>query len=414
MSRVEFPSRDGHTLSGDLELPDTAEPRAFALFAHCFTCTRKIRAAVHISRAMADQGIAVLRFDFTGLGDSEGDFSDSAFSANVADLLAAADWLAQEHQAPQVIVGHSLGGTAALAAAQQLDSCRAVASINAPAEAAHVLQHMAESLSAIEHEGAALVNLGGRPFRIKQDFVDDIRQQDVIAGLKNMRPALLVLHAPLDKTVSVDNAQNIFMAARHPKSFVSLDQADHLLSDPADSRYAGLIIANWARRYLDADAQNADADTDDASAKHDHINGALVTGRSADGFTCRVRAGQHDWLADEPVRMHGKDLGPDPYAHLCAALGTCTVMTLNMYARHKDLAVTEVQCHVSHDRIHASDCEDCQRSDGKIDVLQRRIRISGGLSEAQRERMLEIADRCPVHRTLENEIRVRSELAAEL
>ena len=409
MSRVEFPSRAGDVLSGDLELPEHGEPRAFALFAHCFTCTRKIRAAVHISRAMAAAGIAVLRFDFTGLGDSEGDFSDSAFSANVADLLAAADWLAQEHQAPQIVVGHSLGGTAALAAAQQLQSCRAVATINAPAEAEHVLQHMAASLSEIEHEGAAFVNLGGRPFRIKREFVEDIRSQDILANLKSMRPALLVLHAPLDKTVGIDNAQNIFQAARHSKSFISLDRADHLLSKPADSHYAGLIIANWARRYLDDDA----ADTSHAAASNQDqpVSGALVSGRTADGFTCRVRAGRHDWLADEPERMKGKDLGPDPYAHLCAALGTCTVMTLNMYARHKELPVTEVHCHVTHDRIHASDCEDCAQSDGKIDVLQRRISISGELSDEQRQRMLEIADRCPVHRTLENEIKVRSELA---
>lgn len=412
MSRVEFPSRAGHSLSGDLELPEHGEPRAFALFAHCFTCTSKIRAAVHISRAMAAAGIAVLRFDFTGLGDSEGDFSDSAFSANVADLLAAADWLAEAHQAPQILVGHSLGGTAVLAAAQQLQSCRAVASISAPAEPEHVLLHMAESLSAIEHEGAAFVNLGGRPFRIKQDFVEDIRRQDILSKLKDMQPALLVLHAPLDKTVSVDNAQRIFLAARHPKSFISLDQADHLLSNPRDSRYAGLIIANWATRYLD-DEQPSSVTENDSDAQAT-VNGALVSGRTADGFTCRVRAGKHDWLADEPERMQGKDLGPDPYAHLCAALGTCTVMTLNMYARHKDLPVTEVQCQVTHDRIHASDCEDCVQSDGKIDILDRRIHISGELSDEQLKRMLEIADRCPVHRTLENEIKVRSELADQL
>jgi putative redox protein len=366
---------------------------------------------VHISRAMADQGIAVLRFDFTGLGDSEGDFSDSAFSANVGDLLAAATWLEQEYQPAQILVGHSLGGTAALAAAQQLDGCRAVATINAPAEPSHILHHMAESLSAIEHEGAAFVNLGGRPFRIKQSFVDDVRRQDVLSKLKSMHPALLVLHAPLDKTVSVDDAQKIFQAARHPKSFISLDRADHLLSDPADSKYAGLIIASWARRYLDGNATtNEDATADDNTA----IAGAMVSGRTEDGFTCRVHAGKHNWLADEPERMKGKDLGPDPYAHLCAALGTCTVMTLNMYARHKQLPVTAVQCHVTHDRIHASDCEECQQSDGKIDVLQRRISISGDLSDEQRQRMLEIADRCPVHRTLENEIKVRSELADSL
>lgn len=408
MSTVEFPSSQGHTLTGDLELPQGQSPRAFAVLAHCFTCTRKIRAAVNISRAMVAEGIAVLRFDFTGLGDSDGDFSETAFSANVEDLLAAADWLSANHQAPQILVGHSLGGTAALAAAMRLDSCKAVASINAPAEPKHILQHMAESLSAIEHEGSAFVNLGGRPFRIKQDFVDDIRQQDILSSLKTMHPALLVLHAPLDKTVSVSNAQEIFIAARHPKSFVSLDAADHLLSKEIDSQYAGRMIANWASRYLDQ-APSAQADTT-ASPDRAVTPGAMVTGRTADGFTCRVRAGQHDWLADEPQSMKGKDLGPDPYAHLCAALASCTVMTLNMYARHKQMPVTEVSCHVTHDRLHASDCTDCEQTDGKIDVLQRKISISGELDDEQRQRMLEIADRCPVHRTLENEIKVRSSL----
>ncbi len=407
MARVQFKNQQGLTLTGDLEMPSTGEPRAFALFAHCFSCTRKIRAAVHITRAMADQGIAVMRFDFTGLGQSEGDFADSSFSANIDDLLAAADWLAEEYQPIQILVGHSLGGTAVLAAAPHIESCRAVASINAPAEPQHVLHHMEDSLDTIRQSGSAVVNLGGRPFRIRQDFVDDVRSQDVATRLRNLKRALLVLHAPLDQTVDVSNAQNIFTAALHPKSFVSLDSADHLLSNPEDSEYAGMLIAHWASRYLDPAAK---ADPQIAADKP-AVDGVLVTGRTADGFACKVQSGSHQWIADEPPNVGGKDTGPDPYAHLCAALGTCTVMTLNMYARHKKLPVEQVTTQVSHTRIHAKDCQDCEKTDGKIDVLQRQIGITGNLTDAQRQRMLEIADRCPVHRTLENEIKVDTHLA---
>ncbi len=407
MARVQFKNQEGLTLTGDLEMPATGEPRAFALFAHCFSCTRKIRAAVHITRAMADQGIAVLRFDFTGLGQSEGDFADSSFSANVDDLLAAADWLAQNHQPIQVLVGHSLGGTAVLAAAPHIDSCRAVASINAPAEPRHVLHHMEGDLDTIQKSGSAVVNLGGRPFRIRQEFVDDVRNQDVANRLRNLKRALLVLHAPLDQTVDVSNAQNIFAAALHPKSFVSLDKADHLLSNPEDSQYAGILIAHWASRYLDPIEQtHKTADAADVLV----ADGVRVTGRTADGFACKVQSGSHQWIADEPPGVGGLDTGPDPYAHLCAALGTCTVMTLNMYARHKKLPVEQVITHVRHDRIHAKDCEDCQKTEGKIDLLHRQITITGDLTDQQRQRMLEIADRCPVHRTLENEIKVDTSL----
>lgn len=408
MAQVQFNNAQGLTLTGDLELPESSPPRAYALFAHCFSCTRKIRAAVHITRAMAAQGIAVLRFDFTGLGQSEGDFSDSSFSANVDDLLAAAEWLAAEHQPVQILVGHSLGGTAVLAAAPHIDSCRAVATINAPAEPKHVLQHMEDSLEAIEKSGSAVVNLGGRPFRIRKEFVQDVRNQDVANRLRNLKRALLVLHAPLDKTVDVHNAQEIFGAALHPKSFISLDQADHLLSNPKDSEYAGLIIANWANRYLDpVEAKETPAQDAEQSEAPE---GVTVTGRTADGFACKVQSGNHQWVADEPPGI-GADTGPDPYAHLCAALGTCTVMTLNMYARHKELPVEQVTANVQHGRIHAKDCEDCQKTDGKIDVLTRRISITGDITDAQRQRMLEIADRCPVHRTLENEMKVDTSLA---
>ncbi len=406
MSKIKFTNRQGLELAGSLEFPISTPPRAFALFAHCFSCTRHIRAAVYISRAMAEQGIAVLRFDFTGLGESEGDFADSSFSANVDDLLSAADWLAANYRAPELLVGHSLGGTAVLAAAMKLQSCRAVATINAPAEVKHVLHHMEEELATIDRDGSALVDLGGRPFRITREFVDDIRNQQVMPHLNAMKAALLVMHTPVDKIVSIDDAQAIFMAARHPKSFVSLDQADHLLSDVRDAKYAGQLIVSWASLYLGNLDEVATGDSTEV------VEGAIVNGRLADGFTCRVRAGRHHWIADEPEAMKGLDLGPDPYAHLCAALASCTVMTLNLYARHKSLPVVEVEVHVKHRRIHASDCEDCDSTDKMIDQLERMIRITGDLDDKQRQRMLEIANRCPVHQTLTGELHITSVLAA--
>lgn len=401
MPQITFINRKGLTLAGNLDLPTNRAPRAFALFAHCFSCTRQIRAAFYVSRAIAAQGIAVLRFDFTGLGESEGDFTDSSFSANIDDLLSAADWLTKHHRAPELLVGHSLGGTAVLAAAMQLESCCAVATINAPAQARHVLHHMQEKLEIIEQQGYAEVNLGGRPFRVTREFVDDIRNQDILSGLASMKPALLVMHAPQDDVVPIDDAQTIFTAARHSKSFISLDQADHLLSDRHDAQYAGEVIACWAQRYLV---------NDDAASIEDEttlVDGAIVKGRLADGFTCEVRAGKHHWIADEPEAMKGLDLGPDPYAHLCAALASCTVMTLNLYARHKALPVTEVEVHVRHHRIHA---KDCNGNAGMIDQLERTIRITGDLDDKQRQRMLEIANRCPVHQTLTGKIRITSTL----
>jgi len=397
MSKVRFTNRDGLELVGSLELPPGGDWRATALFAHCFTCTRNIKAARNITRALAEAGFAVLRFDFTGLGESEGDFADTTFSSNLDDLEDAAGWLGDRLAAPQLLLGHSLGGAAVLAAAERLDSVRSVATIGAPADAEHVLKQFGDDLDTIEREGSAQVRLAGRPFRIRRDFVEDARSHSLEERLRKLRRALLVLHSPVDRTVSIDNAQRIFANALHPKSFISLDDADHLLSEDADSRYAGNVIASWARRFLHL-------------REPDAVAGVRVTGRTEDRFLGRVQAGRHSLLADEPRDNGGKDLGPDPYRYLAAALGACTVMTLNLYARHKKLAVDRVACDVDHDRVHAEDCEDCDSGGGQVDVLRRRITIEGDLDEAQRARMLEIADRCPVHRTLENEIRIRSRL----
>ncbi|MDT8448808.1 MAG: bifunctional alpha/beta hydrolase/OsmC family protein [Wenzhouxiangellaceae bacterium] len=397
MSRIRFTNRAGLELTGNVDLPPGGRWQAAALFAHCFTCTRNIKAARNITRALADAGFAVLRFDFTGLGESDGDFADTTFSSNLDDLEDAAGWMAANLAPPQLMIGHSLGGAAVLAAAGRVESVRAVATLAAPASADHILKQFADDLNEIETEGSAEVRLAGRPFRIRKDFVDDARSHSLEERLGNLRRALLVMHSPADTIVAIDNAQKIFAAAKHPKSFVSLDSADHLLSDEADSRYAGGVIAAWAGRFLKLD-------------EPEPADNVQVFGCTSNKFLCRVQAGRHALLADEPEANGGTDLGPDPYRYLAGALGTCTVMTLNMYARHKKLDVERVTCEVSHDRIHADDCEDCEKTAGKVDRLTRVIGIEGELDDEQRRRMLEIADRCPVHRTLENEIRVDSSL----
>ena len=397
MSRIEFPTRSGLSLAGTLELPPGGNWQATALFAHCFTCGRDIRAARTITRALAAQGFAVLRFDFTGLGESEGDFADTSFSSNLDDLEDAAAWLAEHLAGPQLLLGHSLGGTAVLAVAERIASVRAVATLGAPGSPEHVLKQFGDDLETIGSQGSAEVSLGGRNFHIRRDFIDDAREHELATRLRALRRALLVMHSPVDTIVSIDQAQQIFIAAMHPKSFVSLDDADHLLSREADARYAADVVAAWAARFL----ESAEVSRDDA---------VLIRGRTADRFTCSVQTGPHRLIADEPASSGGAALGPDPYAYLCASLGACTVMTLNMYARHKKLPIERVSCEVSHQRIHLEDCEDCEASERRVDELSRVISIEGDVSEAQQQRLLEIADRCPIHLTLEGRIQVRSTL----
>ena len=398
MRKIRFENRAGVALAGTLELPPGGDWRAVALFAHCFTCSRNIGAARDITRALARAGFAVLRFDFTGLGESEGDFADTSFSSNLDDLEDAAGWLGERYASPQLLVGHSLGGTAALAVADRLDSVRAVATVAAPASPEHVLKHFGAGLERIEEEGAAEVELAGRTFRVRRDFIEDARRHPLTERVGDLRRALLVLHSPADAVVAVDEAQKIFVAAKHPKSFVSLDDADHLLSDTRDSGYAGSVIAAWAARFIQL-------------AEPEPAAGARVSGLAADRFLCSVQAGPHTLVADEPADNGGADQGPDPYQFLAAALGSCTVMTLNMYARHKKLPVERVRCAVTHRRVHADDCADGDSTEGRVHELSRIIAIEGELDDAQRARMLQIADRCPVHLTLESEIRIRSRLA---
>jgi len=398
--RVEFGNQSGQRLSGVLDQPDGSIV-GYALFAHCFTCSKNLKASSNIAGALTDAGIAVFRFDFTGLGQSEGDFADTNFSSNVADLLAAADYLAREHEAPLILVGHSLGGTAVLQAAGQIESAVAVATIASPSEPAHVAKMFSGSADELREHGEATVDLGGRPFLMKQQFLDDLERQNIGSSIGSLRKALLVMHAPLDDIVEIDNASALFVEAKHPKSFVSLDKADHLLSRSEDSMYAGRVLAAWASRYLPGSGATNELQASD---------GEVVARTQVGGFRTDVRLGGHNLVADEPGSVGGTNLGPTPYDLLSAALATCTSMTLRMYANHKKLNLSSATVRVRHGKVHAEDCVDCETTDGKVDEFQRTISLEGDLTEAQRNRMLEIADRCPVHRTLHSETKVRSRL----
>ncbi len=394
---VQIQRHDDQTLSGVLHSPDDQPILAYALFAHCFTCTKSIKAAVYISEYLAQQGIATLRFDFLGLGRSEGDFAESNFSTGIQDTISAARYLEEHYQAPQLLVGHSFGGTVALAAAAHLSSVKAVATIGAPASPEHILKAFSDHLDRLKNEGRAVIPLAGVPFEFKQAFVDDVTAY--LPDYGALKAAILVMHSPLDDTVSIDDATKIFVQAKHPKNFISLDEATHLLSGQNDAAFAADIIGHWAKRYISPIP---------VEVEQQPINGIRVEGRTDQAFYTVAQAGHHRFIIDEPERVGGSDKGPTPYDYLGAALGACTSMTLNMYARRKKLAVDSVSVRVEHDRIHAQDCDDCEKNDGKVDRFIRFIEIAGDLTKAQRQRMMEIADLCPVHKTLENEIKIET------
>ncbi|MGY4235331.1 uncharacterized OsmC-like protein/fermentation-respiration switch protein FrsA (DUF1100 family) [Bradyrhizobium sp. USDA 4449] len=397
--RFQFTGEAGHQLAAALELPD-GEPAAYALFAHCFTCGKDTLAAKRISVALAARGIAVLRFDFTGLGSSEGDFANSTFSSNVADLVRAADHLRATRNAPSILIGHSLGGAAILAAAGKIPEARAVVTIAAPSDPAHVTGLFSEHLDDIRTRGEVDVSLAGRPFRIKREFLDDIVEQALMKDVTGLHKALLIMQSPVDDTVGIDNATRIFVAAKHPKSFVSLDHADHLLTKPADALYAADVIVAWASRYIDIANPVKAVDLPEEPRK------VVVRETRKSKFNQIITVGPHHLVADEPVAAGGEDAGPGPYDFLLAGLGACTSMTMRLYADRKSLPLDRVTVTLKHSKIYAKDCAECETRDGMLDQIERDIAIDGALDADQRNKLMEIADKCPVHRTLTSEIRI--------
>ena len=393
--KITFPNSAGHQLAARLEEPINREPYAYAIFAHCFTCSKNLNAVRHISRALTQHGIAVLRFDFTGLGDSEGEFANTNFSSNVEDLLAAAAFLEQEYEAPKLLIGHSLGGAAVLLASLRIDSVEAVATIAAPARPEHLQRLFSQDLETIRREGKAEIKMGGRSFTITQQLIDDLEEAHQKHNFEQIHHPLLILHSPSDQTVSIDNASDIYLQAQHPKSFISLDDADHLLSRQADSEYAGTMIGSWVQRYV-VPPPKQEEETD---------AGQVVT-QTGSGFTTEVMVQQHNLIADEPESVGGRNLGPTPYDLVAAGLGACTGMTLRMYADRKEWPLEAVRVRLRHEKVYDADCEHCEDPQQKIDQMERVIELQGDLDEKQREKLVEIANKCPVHKTLESGMRV--------
>ncbi len=403
--KLTFPNANGELLAARLELPDDEQPLAYALFAHCFTCSKDMKIAVQVSRALSRRRIAVLRFDFTGLGESEGDFSWTTFSTEVSDVIAAAQFLEREYAAPRLLIGHSLGGTVVVTAAAAIPSTAAVATIAAPFGPASLRYLLGDAVARIEAEGAAVVAIGGRNITIRKGLLDDLEAQHPGETLRRLKAALLIMHSPRDQVVGIGNAADIYQAATHPKSFVSLDRADHFLSAETDSRYAGEVIATWAGRYLPL----PEAPVSDRLPP-EVIDNRVTARIGAEGFRTELFANGFPLVADEPVAYGGTNEGPSPYEYLLAALGACTVMTVQMYARRKGWPLVEAVVRLSHQKVHAEDCRDCDEAESRIDRFVRELELIGELDEGQRQRLLEIAEHCPVHRTLTGTIRIETTL----
>lgn len=396
IQKINFTNAEGQQLVGRLEFPINQHPHNFAIFAHCFTCNKNLSAVKNITRELTSNGFGVLRFDFTGLGESEGDFENTNFSGNVDDLISASNYLKENHTAPTLLIGHSLGGAAVIFAASKIDSVKAVATIGAPSNPKHVKHLIQNSVEEIKATGKANVSIGGRPFTIKKQFLDDIETKSLPDVAQNLRKALLVMHSPQDTTVGIENAEQIYVAARHPKSFVTLDGADHLLMKKEDSIYVGSVIATWAKRYISIPKIDTISTTHQAVASLD----------AEDGFTTQMTVGSHTMMADEPISYGGNDFGPSPYEFVSAGLSACTAMTVQMYVKRKGWDLQNIEVHTSHTKVAKQIVENGEQKEIKVDTFNREIKLKGNLDDKQIQRMLQIADKCPVHKTLHSAIEV--------
>lgn len=400
--KLDIKNKKGYTLRAYLELPANQKPQHYAIFAHCFTCSSALGAVRNISLSLTSHGFGVVRFDFTGLGRSEGEFADSYFSANVDDLLAVNDYLKERYKAPGLLVGHSLGGAAVIVAASKLENIKAVATVGAPATVSHVTHLFSHGIEEVKQKGEVEVNIGGRPFKINEEFVADFGKTDLPEITKNLRKPLLIMHAPFDGIVGIENAHKLYHEARHPKSFVSLDDADHLLTNSKDSRYVGNVIGTWVQRYFEQDDNTMlDAKSEQLVA---HLN--LLE----DNFTTSIQTKRHSFIADEPASIGGDDFAPSPYDYLSAGLAACTVMTLKMYAQRKKWDLQEVYAYITYSKKHSDDLMLDIDKPTRIDHLQKRLKFIGDLDETKKAKLKEIASKCPVHRTLLSQTIIETEI----
>jgi uncharacterized OsmC-like protein/pimeloyl-ACP methyl ester carboxylesterase len=401
-TKLKIVNRKGLTLNAHLELPANQKPNYYAIFAHCFTCSSSLSAVRNVSRALTQDGFAVVRFDFTGLGRSEGEFADSHFSANVEDLLDVHGYMAEHYDAPSLLVGHSLGGAAVLVAASKIEAIKAVATVGAPATVGHVKHLFSHQVEDIKDEGNIEVNIGGRPFVINEDFIAEFNKTDLPAIVKNLRKPLLIMHSPFDKIVGIENAEQLYHKAHHPKSFVTLDGADHLLTEEKDSQYVGDVIGTWAKRYFPK-VENGMLNTEGEQLVG-HLNSI------EDNFTTSIQTKNHSFIADEPLSIGGSDFGPSPYEYLNAALASCTVMTLKLYAERKQWDLKEVFVYVSHSRKHSDDLQVDVEKPKYLDHISKKLKFVGNLDAKQKERLKEIASRCPVHKTMTSKVIFETEV----
>lgn len=394
--RVKFKNISGHELSGRIDLPFVGRPKAYVLFAHCFTCSKNLKAVDNICAALTRNNMAVLRFDFTGLGQSGGEFEETNFSSNLMDLKSACHFLAEHYEAPQIMIGHSLGGAAVLHASKDLEHVKAVVTVGAPASPIHV-KRLIKDEAELKEKGEVEVSIGGRPFMLQRQFLEDLEKNDSHQVIKDLKKALLIMHAPQDQVVGIENAAEIYDHAMHPKSFVSLDGMDHLLSEESFSQYVGDLICPWSSRYIEAQSNEIAPE------------GEVWTRLSGSDFITEVTAGEHHMLADEPEGVGGSNLGPSPYDYLLSALGACTAMTLRMYASHKKIDLKSVKVKLTHNKVHNEDTQNAEGSNKRIDRIMRYIELDGDLTRQQRERLIEIAEKCPVHKTIEGKPQILTE-----
>ncbi|MBO3115669.1 alpha/beta fold hydrolase [Winogradskyella sp. DF17] len=401
-TKLKIENRKGITLNAHLELPANQKPNYYAIFAHCFTCSSSLNAVRHVSRALTQDGFAVVRFDFTGLGRSEGDFADSHFSANVEDVIDVHQFMTDNYKAPSLLVGHSLGGAAVLVAGSKLAAVKAIATVGAPATIGHVKHLFSHAIEDVKEKGKVKINIGGRPFEIDENFVSEFDKTDLQTIVKNLRKPLLIMHSPFDKIVGIENAQDLYLNAHHPKSFVTLDAADHLLTRETDSQYVGEVIGTWAKRYFPK-TENTMLSTEGEQLVA-HLN--IVE----DNFTTFIQTKNHTFTADEPEEIGGNDFGPSPYEYLNAALAACTVMTLKLYAERKQWDLNEVFIYISHSRKHSDDLRAEVEKPKYLDHISKKLKFVGNLDDSQKERLKEIASRCPVHKTIASEVIFETEI----
>ncbi|MCH5598907.1 bifunctional alpha/beta hydrolase/OsmC family protein [Niabella ginsengisoli] len=400
-TQLEIINKKGNKLNAHLELPANQKPHSYAIFAHCFTCNSTFETVKNISRTLARYGFGVVRFDFMGLGHSEGDFAESHFSGNVDDLISVSDYLDEHFKAPSLLVGHSLGGAAAIVAASRLQNIKAVATIGAPASVSHAKRLFSEQVKNTEGNEPVEVTIEGRPFKINAEFVKDFDKTDLIDIVKSLRKPILIMHAPHDNSVGIENARELYHHAFHPKSFISLDDADHLLTKSKDSQYVGNMIGTWAQRYFD-EVENEMLDPAGEQLVA-HLN------VKEDKFTTLMQTRKHSLIADEPASFGGDDLGPAPYDFLSAALASCSVLTVKLYAERKGWDLQEVYSYITYSKKHSDDLMLDVEKPGQIDHLSKKLKFIGDLTDEQRTRLTEVASKCPVHKTLTSKVIIETE-----